>query len=51
MQVFLLLVVLLFAAPLILYAGPVFLYVVPFIVIGLAYSYLKEGTRHRTAAH
>jgi len=53
MQVFLILVVLVFAAPLLLYASPLILYIAPFIAIGLLISWLVDAARSRvrTARH
>ncbi|MFQ5548708.1 MAG: hypothetical protein ACE5FV_10470 [Woeseia sp.] len=53
MQVFLLFVVLVFAAPLIAFASPVIIFVAPFILVGLVLSWISDSVRHhaRTAAH
>jgi hypothetical protein len=47
MQLFLVLVVLLFSVPLILYASPIILYLAPLIVIGFLVSFLTDSVgRH-----
>jgi len=53
MQLILLFIVLVIAAPLILYASPIILYLVPFILVGLALSLFADFVRHHstTARH
>lgn len=48
MQLFLILVVLVFSVALILYAAPIILYIAPLIVIGLVISFLTDSVRHHS---
>lgn len=50
MQLILLFVVLIIAAPLILYASPIIMYLVPFILVGLSISFLTDYVRHHPRA-
>lgn len=53
MQLFLVLVVLVFSVPLIVYASPIILYLAPLIVIGFLVSFLTNYVRRysKTARH
>ncbi|MCH8278039.1 MAG: hypothetical protein IIC12_03810 [Proteobacteria bacterium] len=53
MQLFLVLVVLVFSFPLIVYASPIILYLAPLIVIGFLVSFLTNYVRRhsKTARH
>lgn len=53
MQLFLVLVVLVFSFPLIVYASPIILYLAPLIVIGFLVSFLTNSVRlhSKTARH
>ena len=50
MQLFLLFVILVLAAPLLLYAMPIIAYLVPLMLIGLVISILVDCVRHHSGA-
>jgi hypothetical protein len=50
MHIILILVVLVFAAPLILYASPLILYVAPLIAVGFLISWVTDAVRHKSRA-
>ena len=53
MQIFLILVVLVFALPLLLYASPIILYLTPLLVIGVFISWVigSDGNSSGTVGH
>ena len=50
MELFLLFVVMVLAAPLLLFAMPVIMYLVPLMLIGLVISILLDRVRHHSRA-